>query len=70
VTVKSVEDEENCCWNSGAHCQIRLELNLSWCQDVGVVAGEIPEFVLPVLFSGYEKVPGKESGPGVKEFIE
>jgi hypothetical protein len=64
VTVESVENEEDCCWDGGTHREIRLELDLPRCQDVGVVAGEIAELVLPILLGGDEKVPGEEGGPG------
>lgn len=63
MRIESVEDEKDRRWKGRTHRQIGLKLNLPWRQDVTVVAGQVAEFVLPVLFGRDEKVPRQQRRP-------
>jgi hypothetical protein len=63
VTVESICDQEYCCRDARAYCNVWLEFNLSRCQHRRIIAGQIPKFILPILFGSDEKVPWQQSNP-------
>lgn len=66
VTVKCIKNEENRGGNGCAHRKIWLELYLSRCENLRIVAAQIAELVLPILLGGDKEIPWQKCAPKVE----